>query len=165
MKTAPIIQTCLKCGRNTAKAVRIKKGEHLCYGCYFKEDNSESKNKKHREEADMQTEFFNKVKLVFPKIPDSLLFAVPNGGSRNKKEAANLKRQGVKAGVADVILLMPRFYGCGCLCIEFKTRTGRPSPAQIEFRKQAENAGNKYVICRSAAEGIRAVSEYLNIKL
>lgn len=32
-------------------------------------------------------------------------FAVPNGGSRNKLEAINLKREGVKAGVSDLIII------------------------------------------------------------
>ena len=33
-------------------------------------------------------------------------FAVPNGGSRHKLEAINLKRQGVKAGVSDIVVLL-----------------------------------------------------------
>lgn len=33
-------------------------------------------------------------------------FAVPNGGSRHKLEAINLKRQGVKAGVSDMVVLL-----------------------------------------------------------
>ena len=38
----------------------------------------------------------------FPEL--DLLYHVPNGGSRNQLEAANLKRQGVKAGVPDLVL-------------------------------------------------------------
>ena len=37
----------------------------------------------------------------------SLLFAVPNGGLRNKRVAATLKREGVKSGVPDMILAAP----------------------------------------------------------
>lgn len=33
-----------------------------------------------------------------------LIYHIPNGGSRNELEAANLKRQGVKAGVPDLTL-------------------------------------------------------------
>jgi len=33
-------------------------------------------------------------------------FAVPNGGSRNKLEAINLKREGVKAGVSDLVVIL-----------------------------------------------------------
>ena len=106
----------------------------------------------------------SKVKLFFPSLPDRLLFAIPNGGSRNTLEASNLKRQGVKAGVSDVILLMPGS-GYGSLAIEFKTRAGRQSPVQMEFQRQAEKAGNKYVICKSATDAIMAISEYLNVNL
>lgn len=118
------------------------------------------KRKQNNEEADIQSEFFNQVKLFFPHIPEKLLFAVPNGGSRNKIEAVNLKRQGVKPGVSDVILLIPK-KGFASLCMEFKTKTGRQSPEQKEFQKQAETCGSKYVIVRSVKEAIEKVREYL----
>jgi hypothetical protein len=70
----------------------------------------------------------------------------------------------VKAGVADVILQMPGS-GYGSLAIEFKAKAGRQSPSQIEFQKQTEKAGNKYVICKSAVDAIMAISEYLNIRI
>ena len=35
-----------------------------------------------------------------------LYFAVPNGGSRHKLEAINLKKQGVKPGVSDMVVLL-----------------------------------------------------------
>lgn len=113
-----------------------------------------------RKESDIQSEFFEKIKLFFPKIPDKLCFSVPNGGSRNPIEAANLKRQGVKAGVSDVIILIPK-KGFASLCIEFKTATGKQSDEQKEFQKQAEMCGSKYVIVRSVAEAIETVKEYL----
>lgn len=113
-----------------------------------------------RKEADIQAEFFDKVKLFFPKLPCKLLFHVPNGGSRNKVEAAKLNGQGVKPGVSDVILLIPR-NGFASLCIEFKTESGKQSKEQIEFQQQAEAFGNKYVIARTAFEAIEAVRAYL----
>ncbi len=112
------------------------------------------------EEADIQAEFFRNVKLFFPTLPDRLLFAIPNGGSRNILEAKNLKRQGVKAGIADVILLIPR-KGFASLCMEFKTATGRQSDEQKEFQRQAEACGSKYVIVRSVASAIETVKDYL----
>ena len=36
------------------------------------------------------------------------VFHVPNGGSRDKREAANLKRQGVRAGVPDLVVPVAR---------------------------------------------------------
>tara|TARA_R110001632_G_scaffold232966_1_gene375682 strand:+ start:148 stop:537 length:390 start_codon:yes stop_codon:yes gene_type:complete len=32
-------------------------------------------------------------------------FSVPNGGTRNKLEAINLKREGVRAGVSDLVII------------------------------------------------------------
>lgn len=113
-----------------------------------------------RKESDIQSEFFEKIKLFFPKIPDKLCFAIPNGGSRNPIEAANLKRQGVKAGVSDVIILIPK-KGFASLCIEFKTATGKQSEEQKEFQRQVEACGSKYVIVRSVAEAIETLKEYL----
>lgn len=37
-----------------------------------------------------------------------LLFAVPNGGLRGKREAAIMKAEGMTAGVSDMILLVSR---------------------------------------------------------
>lgn len=154
-------QICISCKKETVSVISADAG-FMCYQCYMdKKDAAEKKKRKNSsEEADIQSEFFNRVKLFFPQIPDKLLFSVPNGGSRNKIEAANLKRQGVKAGIADVILLIPK-KGFACLCLEFKTKTGKQSPEQKEFQKQAENCGSKYVIVRSVKEAIEEVKNYL----
>lgn len=155
------LQTCISCKKQTASVISTDAG-YMCYQCYMdKKDAGEKKKRKHSsEEADIQSEFFNQVKLFFPHIPEKLIFAVPNGGSRNKIEAANLKRQGVKAGIADVILLIPK-KGFACLCLEFKTKTGRQSAEQKEFQKQAEMCGSRYVIVRSVKEAIDEVKSYL----
>ncbi len=41
------------------------------------------------------------------KLKGLMSFAVPNGGSRHKLEAINLKREGVTKGVSDYIVLLP----------------------------------------------------------
>ncbi len=155
------IQTCISCKKRTVSVISTDAG-FMCYNCYMdKKDAGEKKKRKHgSEEADIQSEFFNQVKLFFPYIPDKLIFAVPNGGSRNKIEAVNLKRQGVKSGVADVILLIPK-KGFASLCIEFKTKIGRQSDEQKEFQMQVEKCGSKYVIARSVKEAIEEIKNYL----
>lgn len=89
-----------------------------------------------------------------------LLFAVPNGGKRNAKEAARLKAEGVRAGVTDLILLVPN-NDYPALCIELKTKQGKPSDLQIEWQKAAQNVGNKVVTCRSIDEFMNEINEYL----
>ena len=91
-----------------------------------------------------------------------VLFAVPNGGSRNAIEAARLKAEGVTPGVADLILLEARG-GYSCLCIEMKThrRGSGQSDAQKEWQQAAEWGGAKYVVCRDFASFCREVTAYL----
>lgn len=91
---------------------------------------------------------------------EKLLFAVPNGGSRNKVEAKKLKATGVTPGVSDLILLIPN-RGYHSLVIEMKTPTGHQSPGQKAWQKEVEAAGSKYVLCRSVDEFIETINWYL----
>lgn len=60
-------------------------------------------------EAIEQTKLFNWVVLARGKYPElDMLYHIPNGGSRNKIEAANLRRQGVRSGVPDLCLPVAR---------------------------------------------------------
>lgn len=89
-----------------------------------------------------------------------LLFAVPNGGARNAATGRILKAEGVVAGVADLILLVP-IVGHNALCIEMKTEKGRQQASQKEWQKKVELAGAKYVICRSFEQFVDVVSDYM----
>jgi hypothetical protein len=97
--------------------------------------------------------------MQYPKL-SRLCFAVPNGGARNAREAAIMKGEGVTAGVADMIILIPR-KGYGCLCIEFKTKDGKQSASQKLWQADAEAHGNKYVVVRSIDEYVKEVKNYL----
>lgn len=154
------MKKCVKCDKQTNSCVASDIG-WLCYQCFDKhKPASGPKRNNSHEEDDIQAEFFRTVPLFLPNIPEKLLFAVPNGGRRDKLEAVRLKRQGVKRGVADVILQIPK-NGYGCLCMEFKTDSGDQSEEQKEFQKQAESVGNKYVVVRSAMQAIDVMKEYL----
>lgn len=98
-------------------------------------------------------------RLQYPKY-DKLLFAVPNGGARNKREAGIMKGEGVTAGVSDLILLLSR-KGYGALCIEMKSPGGRQEKSQKEWQALVEMNGNKYAVCRSVNEFITQVNEYI----
>lgn len=151
-------KVCILCKKETVSVVMTDAG-FICYNCYSEKKNHPRK-KKDNEEERIQCEFFVLVKLFFPKIPNKLLFAVPNGGYRHIIEGANLKRQGVTSGVADVILLIPK-KGYASLCLEFKTKKGIQSDEQKEFQRQAENCRNKYVIVRSALQAIEEIRKYI----
>lgn len=111
------------------------------------------------EESRMQMSCVRWFDYQYPEY-SKLLFAVPNGGARSKIEAGILKAEGVRSGVADLILLIAR-HGYNALCLEAKTKKGTPSPDQKDWSKQAENAGNKYVIFRSLEEFMEIINDYL----
>lgn len=89
-----------------------------------------------------------------------LLFAIPNGGYRNAREAARMKLEGTTPGVSDLILLVSNDEWSS-LCIEIKAAKGRQSEYQKQWQISAENSGNKYVICRSFDEFKKEIEEYL----
>ena len=69
----------------------------------------------YRQQYRIQSEATEQEKLIswtqyqYNEYPElKLIFHIPNGGSRNTLEAANLKRQGVKAGVPDLCLPVAR---------------------------------------------------------
>jgi len=83
-------------------------------------------------------------------LPRSVLaFHVPNGGRRDAKTGARLKREGVKAGVADFVIVMQ---GGVCAMIELKTAKGRLSKAQKDLQDWAGEHGLPYAVCRSVEE-------------
>ena len=81
-----------------------------------------------------QTQLFAWANFARGKYPElTLMYHVPNGGKRSKAEAVRFKAQGVKAGVPDICLPVPRgkYHG---LYIELKrVKGGRVSAAQEEY--------------------------------
>jgi hypothetical protein len=91
------------------------------------------------------------------------LFAIPNGGSRNVREAKNMKDQGVRKGVSDYFLAHP-WNGKGGLFIELKRANkaiSRLSVEQAAWLAQSERVGYATKCAYGADEAIRAVEEYL----
>lgn len=87
------------------------------------------------------------------------IFAIPNGGSRNKLEAANLKRQGVKAGVPDLCVPVARrgFHG---LFIEMKYGKNKTTPKQDEWLETLNRAGYLAKVCNGYDEAIKLLKYY-----
>lgn len=96
----------------------------------------------------------------YPKYA-RLLFAVPNGGRRGRVTAAILKAEGVVAGVADLLLLVPSG-GCHGLCIEMKTPDGRQSESQRIWQRAVEGQGYRYAVCRSLDDFRKLIDDYLS---
>jgi hypothetical protein len=93
----------------------------------------------------------------------SLLFAVPNGGRRNLREAARLKMEGVKAGVWDLFLPLAR-RGRHGLWLELKSPKGVMSPEQRRWGAAMTSAGYETVVCRSFDQARAAIESYLGMR-
>lgn len=80
-------------------------------------------------------------------IPElRLLFAIPNGGQRDVRVAAKLKAEGVKPGVHDLMLPVPR-HGLHGLWIEMKKPKGKPSKEQVEWMEAMQGQGYGACVC------------------
>lgn len=91
----------------------------------------------------------------------ALMFYVPNGGSRNSVEAANLKRQGVKPGVPDLFLPVPRGIYHG-LFIELKRyKGGRVSKEQTEWMAALRTMGFVAEVANGWEQAAEIISIYL----
>lgn len=90
------------------------------------------------------------------------LYAIPNGGKRHKAIAGQMKAMGVKAGVWDLCLPVPRgrYHG---LYIEMKTMDGELTPAQRDFGMFLDGVGYATRVCRTAPEARDKILAYLNL--
>ena len=97
---------------------------------------------------------------TYPEL--KMLYHVPNGGSRNKVEAAKFKKMGVRAGVPDLVLPVPKGIYSG-LFIEMKYDKGRLQESQKEYLLKATMYGHCCYVCYSAEDAIGIIKEYLNL--
>lgn len=115
-----------------------------------------------RSEASEQEAVMRWAKMMEGKVPVlRLLHHCPNGGSRNKAEAARLKRQGVRSGVPDLELTVPRG-GYGGLFIEMKHGSNKLTGKQKQWIAALQRVGNACAVCYSAEEAISVIRRYLN---
>ena len=102
------------------------------------------------------------VKFFRYQYPQWVLFlvAIPNGGRRDAKTGALMKKEGAIAGAPDLILFDP--YGKKLpLLIEMKLPKGVQSESQVAFQRCYEDAGYTYTICRDFATFEKIVENYL----
>ena len=138
----------------------------------FKKLNRKPGKSMRHEESDLQQAC---VKWFDYQYPQYWLFSVKNSSKMGGKKVAGnngkevpleaiiAKREGLRAGVADLQLL----YGNGThysLFLELKTEIGSQSKEQKEFEAYCKSNNFKYVIVRSLDEFIKAVNEYIHPK-
>lgn len=98
------------------------------------------------------------------------LFAVPNGAKRGRWEQGVKKGEGLTAGVADMLLLVPSEKHHG-LCIEFKHEKTATSAKTYQSKEQkawqlaVESQGYRYEVVRSFDEFKTLIEEYLGSRI
>jgi hypothetical protein len=108
-------------------------------------------------EDQLQAEFFKHVWNTYPKTR-GLFFSVPNGGTRNPREAMKLKATGLVPGIPDLIFLWNgKVYG-----FELKTEKGVLSPKQKEIHEIWAANGICVYIVRTLAEVIEIIEKITN---
>ena len=91
-----------------------------------------------------------------------LIFAIPNGGYRNKVEARKLKATGTKSGVPDLFLAVPRNNKSG-LFIEMKVGRNKGTNNQKKKIRALMKQGYEVKVCYSAEEAKQIIKRYLGI--
>jgi hypothetical protein len=95
-------------------------------------------------------------------IPElRLLFAIPNGGQRDIRVAAKLKAEGVKPGVHDLMLPVPR-HGLHGLWIEMKKPGGTMSKEQKEWLKSMHEQGYGALMCDHWEKAAQTLTEWFS---
>lgn len=116
-------------------------------------------------EAAHQTALFAWAALHTHQWPElEYLFAIPNGGTRNKIEAGFLKAQGVRSGVPDVCLPIARWDKHG-LWIELKIGKNKPRERQQQWHQALSGFGHAVVVAYSWSEAASYITQYLEDKL
>ena len=111
-------------------------------------------------EQELLFKWVNFIALKHPEV--ALMFHIPNGGYRDSREAANLKKQGVRAGVPDLFLPVPsgKWHG---LFIELKYGKNKTTANQDEWLNKLYEQGYACAVCRGWESAAKAICKYLNI--
>jgi hypothetical protein len=106
------------------------------------------------------------MEVVAPSL--GLLFAIPNAAKRSPGLAASMKAEGLKAGVPDLFLPVPRVNNAGHrvpgLFVEMKVRPNRVTAAQAQWIADLRERGYRVEICWSAVDAIEVIKSYLGIR-
>ena len=121
------------------------------------------RNSEHNEQAALM-QWWQLASLRFG-IPEPLLFAIPNGGLRNRITGAKMKAEGVRAGVPDLFLAVASM-GYNGLFIELKQEhAGRTSSAQDAMLSLLEAQGYRTAVCHGWHNAAFTIKAYLSAAL
>lgn len=87
------------------------------------------------------------------------LIHIPNEGKRGPKAARDAKRLGLRPGVPDLFLAVPRG-GFSGLWIEMKSSKGRITEQQLEWVNKLISQKYRVIIAKGYSEAKNAIEEY-----
>ena len=107
-------------------------------------------------ESEEQRRFVVEIKLNYK---DFIVFAIPNGGTRNKIEGMRLKNEGVLSGIPDLQIIMPNKQ---MVFIEMKKQKGgRLSDIQKEIISKINKNGFDVIIGYGYLDALEKFKNYL----
>jgi len=114
-------------------------------------------------EDDLQTMIFDWARIKTYQYPElEYMYHVPNGGSRHAAEARKFKRMGVKSGVPDIVLPVPRG-GYAGLYVELKVGNNKPTENQRRYLEFLESQGYCTQVHYSFDTATAAIEYYLEL--
>lgn len=120
-------------------------------------------NPKCSPESREQITLFEWAALNLGKYPElELLYHIPNGGKRAKTTAIRLKLEGVKSGVPDLKLPVPRGIYNG-LYIELKAGKNKPTKNQEEWLDNLKKQGYFTAVCYGWESASEVLLKYLSL--
>jgi hypothetical protein len=106
------------------------------------------KDRDPRSEEKRQLAFLNAARMACPAVD---IFAVPNGGKRSQWAAMKAKREGMRAGVLDLVCTWPG----GVAFLEFKNGTDMPDANQRDRLNMYVRQGHHCGVFRQEASALR----------
>jgi VRR-NUC domain len=89
-------------------------------------------------------------------LPDVLWTHCPNGERRDARTGAKLKRMGVLAGAADLLL----WHRGHAFALELKSPGGRLSEAQLEFMARFNDAGGHTCVAQGLDKALACLTAW-----
>jgi len=98
---------------------------------------------------------------MYPEL--ERVFAIPNGGHRHKSVAGRMKAEGVKRGVPDLCLPVPRggYHG---LYMETKIKPNKPTDHQLDWLAFLAQQGYATAVCYGLDGLVKTVEWYLELE-
>ena len=95
------------------------------------------------------------------KARDVNILALPNAGHRSLRMGARMKAEGLQAGAADLLVMLP---GGKVAWLELKTDKGRQSLAQKGFEAKCKRLDHPYALARTLDEAIAVLTQWKALK-